>query len=97
MIEKRYLDMSARKIVFIAAFAGGNPPRVESSVPFAMAADGSAAAAALGAGGKFQCVIIGPDGNIDLQSDRVEPAQRILDVVNNSQQPQAAERKGQGS
>ena len=97
LIEKRYLDMSARKIVFIAAFAGGTPTRVESSIPFALAADGPGTAAAFDAVGKFVCVVIGPDGNVDLRSDRVEPAQRILDVVNNSQQPQAAERKGQGS
>ena len=97
LIEKRYLDMSARKIVFIAAFAGGTPARLESSIPFALAADGPGAAAAFGANGKFACVIIGPDGNVDLQSEKVEPAQRILDVVNNSQQPQATARKGQGS
>ncbi len=97
LLEKRYLDMSARKIVFIAAFGGANPTRVESSIPFVLAVDGPGTAAAFGAAGKFGCVVIGPDGNVDLQSDKVEAAQRILDVVNNSQQPQAAERKGQGS
>lgn len=97
LLEKRYLDLSARKIVFIAAFGGANPARVESSIPFVLAADGPGTAAAFGAAGKFGCVVIGPDGNVDLQSDKVEAAQRILDVVNNSHQPQAAERKGQGS
>ena len=97
LLEKRYLDLSARKIVFIAAFGGANPTRVESSIPFVLAVDGPGTAAAFGAAGKFGCVVIGPDGNVDLQSDKIEAAQRILDVVNNSQQPQAAERKGQGS
>ncbi|MBV9656999.1 MAG: hypothetical protein JO295_02705 [Verrucomicrobia bacterium] len=99
LIEKRYLDISARKIVFIAAFSGtAEHPQPASSIPFALAADGAGAAATFGvANGKFACIVIGPDGNVDLQSERVEPAQRILDVVNNSHAPQAAERKGQGS
>jgi peroxiredoxin len=95
-IEDAYLDFSGRKTVFIAAFTA-QKGRVASNVPFVIAQDGAAVAKAYGvADGGFAVVVIGADGNVDMQSDRVEAAQRILDIINNSFQPQATARKGQG-
>ncbi len=92
-IADRYLDFAAKKTVFVAAFTSAQPSRVESNVPFVPAQNGAAMAAAYGVQGKGLAVIVlGPDGNVDLVSPQVEGAQRILDVINNTFQTQAAER-----
>ena len=94
-IADRYLDFAAKKTVFVAAFTGSGPARVESNVPFVPAQNGAAVAAAYGVQGKgLAVVVLGPDGNVDLVSPQVEGAQRILDVINNTFQAQATERAG---
>ena len=96
-IEKIYLDMAARKVVFVAALTQGGDRilRPQSSVPFVLAADGGAVANAYGvAGGKFGLIVVGPDGNVDYTGAKVIGARQILDVVNNSFQTQSTERKG---
>ena len=96
-IEKIYLDMAARKVVFIAALTqvGERFQRPQSSVPFVLAADGPAVANAYGLGGaRFGLVVIGTDGNVDYTGAKVVGARQILDVVNNSFQPQNTGRKG---
>lgn len=94
-IEDRYLDFAAKKTIFVAAFTGAGPSRVESNVPFVPAQNGAAVAAAYGVQGKgLSVVVLGPDGNVDLVSPQVEGAQKILDVINNTFQTQAAERAG---
>ena len=45
---------------------------------------------------ELSVIVISPDGNVDMVSKRVENAQRILDVVNNTFQVQAAARTGIG-
>ena len=62
-------------------------------MPFVPAQNGVAMAASYGVQGKgLAVVVLGPDGNVDLVSPQVEGAQRILDVINNTFQTQAAER-----
>ena len=96
-IQELYLQFSARKTVFFAAFTG-QTGRVESNVPYAIAQNGAAVAAAYGVTGKeFAVIVIGPDGNVDMVSEKVEGAQRILDIINNNGQAQAATRTGLGS
>lgn len=96
-IDHLYLDLSARKTVFLAAFSG-QPGRVPSNVPYALAANGAAVAASYGVPANgFAVVVISSDGNMDLFSTQVEAAQRLLDIINNSYQPQAASRSGLGS
>jgi len=97
-IQGLYLQLSARKAVFFAAFTNGHDGRVESNVPYAMAQNGAAVAAAYGVAGKeFVVIVIGPDGNVDMVSEKVEGAERILDIINNNGQTQAAMRTGIGS
>ncbi len=96
-IEKIYLDMAARKVVFIAALTRGGDQiaRPQSSVPFVLAADGAAVASAYGLSpDRFGLVVVGMDGNVDYTGPKVIGARQILDVVNNSFQPQNAQRKG---
>ena len=96
-IEALYLDFSSKKTIFVAAFTA-QTGRVQSNVPYAVAANGPSVAAAYGAKpGEFSVIVIGPDGNVDMVSDKVEGAQRILDVINNTFQTQAAARTGIGS
>ena len=96
-IEDLYLGFSAKKTIFVAAFTV-QTGRVESNVPYAVAANGPSVAAAYGAKpGEFSVIVISPDGNVDMVSDQVEGAQRILDVINNTFQTQAAARTGIGS
>ncbi len=94
-IEKSFLELSARKAIFIMVFSA-QPGPVSSNVPFVNAQNGPATAALYGAkDSKMTVVVIGPDGNIDMQSDKVEPSQRILDVINNTFTMQSASRAGQ--
>ena len=95
-IEDLYLNFSAKKTIFVAAFTA-QTGRVESNVPYAIAANGPSVAAAYGAKpDDFTVIVIGPDGNVDMVSEKVEGAQRILDVINNTFQTQAAARTGIG-
>ena len=96
-IEDLYLRFSAKKTVFVAAFTQ-QTGRVQSNVPFAIAANGADVAKAYGAPpNQLSVIVISPDGNVDMVSARVESAQRILDVINNSFQAQASNRTGLGT
>lgn len=93
-IEDRYLDFAARKTIFVAAFSGA-AGRVGSDVPFVIAQNGASVAANYGVQGKgIAVIVLGPDGNVDFTSTQVEGAQRILDIINNTFQTQAATRSG---
>ena len=95
-IEDLYLGFSAKKTIFVAAFTAQSG-RVASNVPYAVAANGASVAAAYGANPTdFSVVVISPDGNVDMVSHKVEGAQRLLDIINNSFQAQAATRTGIG-
>ena len=96
-IQDLYLQFSARKTVFLAAFTA-QTGRVASNVPYAIAANGASVAAAYGVNpGGFSVIVVGPDGNVDMVSQRVEGAQRLLDIINNNGQTQATTRVGLGS
>ncbi len=96
-IQDLYLQFSARKAVFFAAFTAQSG-RVASNVPFAIAQNGAAVASAYGVNpSAFSVIVVGPDGNVDMVSTKVEGAQRILDIINNNGQVQAGTRTGLGS
>ena len=96
-IQELYLQFSARKTIFFAAFTG-QTGRVESNVPYAIAQNGSTVASAYGVNpADFSVIVIGPDGNVDMVSSKVEGAQRLIDIINNNGQTQAAGRTGLGS
>ena len=96
-IEDKYLDFAAKKTIFVVAFTGAQG-RVESDVPFVVAQNGAAVAANFGVQAKrLGIVVLGPDGHVDMTSNQVEGAQRLLDIINNTFQTQAASRTGLGS
>jgi hypothetical protein len=76
-------DLSSRETVFVAAFAGGSGT-VPSNIPFVVASNGPQVAAAYGMREDFVIAIIGPDGNLDLRSDKVLPGGRVMEVIRNS-------------
>ena len=88
-----YQGFASRKAVFVAAFKNGNGEPVQSNIPFTLANNGPAVAAAYGVTGDFAIVIIGKDGNVDYQTVIPQTPERIRDVMQNSFEIQAASRK----
>lgn len=86
-LQKMYERYAAAQVVFVAAFTA-EPGRIKSNIPFALAGDGPRVAFEYQTGDRFGIAIVGRDGNLDYVTDRVLPAQRIFDVINNSFTPQ---------
>lgn len=82
-LQRTYQLLGNRRAVMIAAFTQ-EPGVVRSNIPFVLAANPPAVAAAYGVQGRFAIFVIGKDGNIDEISDRVLSGQRVLDIINNS-------------
>jgi len=91
-LKSLYQEFASRQVIFIAALQDGGGD-IRSDIPFVLAKDGAKVAADYGADGPFNLIIIGKDGNVDLQTSKVCPASRVRDVVINSYAVQAAARK----
>ena len=78
-----YHDCASRGAVFVAALADGGGT-VPSDIPFAMANNGSAIAAAYGMRGDFLIAVIGRDGNLDLVTDKPVHGARVFEVIKNN-------------
>jgi len=91
-LRELYREFAARQVVFAVALTEGDA-EVQSDIPFVIAANGARVAADYGVSDDFNVIIIGKDGNVDLQSSRVCPAARVRDVIINSFAVQAAGRK----
>ena len=91
-LKEIYQEFASRNVVFVAALEneGGIVP---SDVPFVIASDGAKIAADYGVTGYFSLIVIGTDGNVDMQTSKLAPASRIKDVIINSYPVQAQERK----
>ena len=93
-LKEIYEQFASKQVVFIAALGDGTGP-VESDIPFVVAANGPAVASAYGAAEDFALVIIGKDGNVDYQTNKVCTPERVRDVIQNSFMVQEGSRKGQ--
>jgi peroxiredoxin len=91
-LEDIYRLLSARNVVFAAAFTSDDRP-VHSDIPFVLATSGPEVAQAFEVHDKFNIIIIGRDGNIDLQTGEVLSGERVRDVIINSFEAQQATRK----
>ncbi len=87
-----YQEFASKGVIFIAALQSGDGP-IKSNIPFVVAIDGPGVAAKYGVANKFQIAIVGRDGNIDYQTDKVLPGGRVRDVVQNSYVVQNESRK----
>lgn len=82
-LEEIYQQFASKQVVFVAAFSE-EPGVIKSNIPFSVADNGPAVAGAYGVTDKFQIVIIGRDGNVDYQTRKVLPPERVRDVIQNS-------------
>ena len=78
-----YHDCASRGAVFVAALADGGGT-VPSNIPFALANNGAAVAAAYGMRGDFLIAVIGRDGNLDLVTDQPIPGARVFEIIKNN-------------
>ena len=93
-LKEIYEQFASKQVVFIAVLGDGAGP-VASDIPFVVATNGPAVASAYGATDDFALVIIGKDGNVDYQTTKVCPPERVRDVIQNSFVVQEGSRKGQ--
>ncbi|MEA3212194.1 MAG: hypothetical protein QOE70_5251 [Chthoniobacter sp.] len=91
-LEEIYQQLASKQVVLIAAVKSGDGP-MPSNIPVAIASNGAGVAAAYGVQKGFQISIIGRDGNLDYQSGKVVPSERVRDVLQNSYEVQASARK----
>ena len=91
-IASIYQEFASRGTVIVAAFSEGDG-EVQSNIPVVVASNGAAVASAYGLSGDFAIAIIGRDGNLDLLTDKVLPAFRIREVIQNSFDVQNTARK----
>ena len=91
-LKEIYQEFASRNVIFVAAFEeeGGTVP---SDVPFVIASNGAKIAADYQVEDKFAVIVIGIDGNVDMQTSKLIPASRIRDVVINSYPIQNQERQ----
>ena len=82
-LRNTYSQFASRQTIFIAALRQGEGP-IRSDLPFVVANNGPAVSEAYGVRDSFNIAIIGKDGNVDYQTRKVLPAQRIQDVIQNS-------------
>lgn len=91
-LKSIYHEFAARKVIFAAAIVNG-PQEVRSDIPFALTSNPGQVAVEYGVKDRFCIVIIGPDGNVDYQTSEVVPAPRVRDVLANTFESQAPQRK----
>ncbi len=91
-LDNFYTEFASRQTVFIAAFKDGSGGPVHSNLPFTVANNGANVAAAYGAKEDMNMVIIGKDGNVDYQTPRIVPGERVRDVLQNSYAVQVSTR-----
>ena len=86
-LRKMYERYATHRVVFIAAFTGEGG-RIQSNIPFVLAADGPRVGYDYEGSERFRIAFIGRDGNLDYVTNKVIPAQRVYDLINNSFVPQ---------
>ena len=90
-LKELFQDFASRNVIFAAAFQKDEGV-IPSDVPFVIADNGAKVAADYQVQGDFAIIVIGTDGNVDMQTSKLAPATRIRDVVINAYPAQAAER-----
>ena len=90
--EEAYEGFAARGTIFVAAFTEDSEG-LRSNIPFAVARDGAAVAAAYKVPGPFALAVIGKDGNLDLITSEVSGVYKAMDAIRNNAALQAAERR----
>lgn len=92
-LQEVYSEFASRGVIFVAALKEPSDRPLSTNIPFAIAVNGGAVAGAYGVTDEFALVVIGPDGNIDYQTNRVATGERVRDVIQNSFSVQSQARK----
>ncbi len=94
-LEQYYSDFASRQTIFVAAFKKEESDvAVKSNIPYIIASNGPAVAAAYGADrADMYVAVIGKDGNLDYFTPKKLPGERIRDVVQNSYAVQSGTRR----
>jgi peroxiredoxin len=82
-LQRVFQRLSATGAICVAAFTESTG-QIRSDIPFVLATDGPRVAFLYGVQGRFAVIVLGKDGNIDVNSPRVLKGQRILDIIGNS-------------
>jgi hypothetical protein len=90
-LKEIYQDFASRSVIFVAAFQK-NEGTIPSDVPFVIADNAAKISADYQVQGNFAIIVIGTDGNVDMQTSKLVPATRLRDVVINSYPAQAVQR-----
>ncbi len=91
LLREFYQQFAAKQVLFVAAFQEA-APRIPSDIPWIVADNGARIASDYGFK-DFAIVVIGRDGNIDLQTTKITPGERVRAVLVSAFPVQAAERK----
>lgn len=91
-LEEIYQQFASKGVIIVAAVPESDV-RLPSNIPVARATNAGAVNAAYGVEKGFQIAIIGSDGNLDYQTGKVLPPERVRDVIQNSFAVQASARK----
>ena len=94
-LQELFEQFASKGTIFAVALREGDASQVRTNVPLASVYDGPAIADAYGVKKNFAIAIIGLDGNIDYQTEKVVPPERVRDVVQNSFPIQASLRRKQ--
>ena len=93
-LQELFEQFASKETIFAVALREGDA-LIRTNIPIAIVNDGAAIADAYGVKKDFGIAIIGRDGNIDYQTDKVVPPERVRDVVQNSFPVQASLRRKQ--
>lgn len=90
-LKEIYQEFASRNVVFVAALQEEDGV-IPTDVPIVIANNGAKIAADYQAEGSFNLIVIGRDGNMDMQTSKIVPASRIKDVIINSFPVQSEQR-----
>jgi len=80
---KDYEDLAAVNTVVFVAYTQ-EPGQPQTNIPVVNANNGPQVGFAYDSPEEFAIAVIGRDGNLDYVSNKVTPARRVLDIINNS-------------
>ena len=92
-LESAMDRLAIRKTLIVAALKKDDAAEIRSNIPVTVLPDGAQVCDAYGLKTKFAIALIGPDGNLDYQTERILNINRVLEVMQNTYEVQKASRR----